>query len=813
MSAKMVKPYFTGFVCLFFFCGITRCCFSQSRTTAVQYDIRKMRLLLQTSAVYIFAVNQGVIDMDSAVIFAGKIQHVSEALAYNSDYYSGTALPGAGLMEKSDIGAAVKLAERSTGMERVLILLQLGSWYLHRTGNRKEDLSNAFGFLSMARLESQKIGDFRLFAAAGNILGDLASQAGKEKESRTYYLETADSCERIGDHEMLANTLNHEASSLGNDDSLKIPLFERSVALYGQLHEPERQIEVVEKLSVVYFSHGQLKQFRDIEFQLIAMEKAVGFRHLHYSYNALAFVDLVSGRLADALREANTSVDIMEETGDSLLSAYCYMQQAQTYSEIGRKEEALAIFDKVYRQYRGGPLIWYNLFIATVQDLLTMDRSKEALNMIQMITAKYPPPSILAKLKVAELTATSLQRLGNIKEASTYWAELVDIVAGIHQPAMDKDLADAYVLLSNFYIKTGKYDMADFYLAKARKIIPGKLTYFAKVYTPFYKYKIDSAKRNYLKALEDYQQYSALYDSTYGSSKIREYNLLLLQMEKEQKEKDIQLLNSKANIQAMRLARANTLKNITFIGIALLIIIILVIYKQYRTNRHNAREIGRKNNSLEHLLDEKEQLLHEKEYLLKEVHHRVKNNLQIIISLLESQSALQEHSSLLTLRSLKHRVYAMSLIHQKLYNFDSLQKIKLPEYINDLVVYLQDSFDTSSYINFVLDILPVGLDISHAIPLGLIINEAITNSVKYAFPRERKGVISIRTELLNSTHLKLTIADNGVGLPEDFGLNKVRSLGISLIRGLSADMDAQLLIENRSGTCITLDFTIPDSYG
>jgi two-component sensor histidine kinase len=805
MLCKMIMRGFKAYSWLILYCGIPLCCLPQTQTPSAQYDVRQARLLLQTSANYIFAANQGTIDMDSAVIFAAKLEHVSEALAYNSDYYNGGGLPGADLIGKWDIEAAVKLAQKLSGRDRVLVQLQLGSWYLHRTGTRQEDLKNAFDFLQKARLESQKIKDFRLFAVAGNMLGDWSAQAGEGKESSTYFVKTADTCQRTGDNEMLANTLNHEAATLRNDDSLKIPLFERSLALYAQLKEPERQIEVVEKMSVVYFSRGQMKQFRDIELFTIAMEKAIGFRPLHYAYSALAFVDAINGQLADAVREADTSVDIMEETGDSLASTYCYMQQAQAYSNIGRVEETLAIFDKVLRQYRGGPLIWYNLFILTAESLLDVGQTKETLNLIQTITGRYPPPSIVAKLKVVQLTVRSLQRMGNIKEASKYCTELVNIAAGIDQPAMDKDLADSYIVLSGFYIQTGKYNLADYYLGKARKIVPGKLTYFGKETLPFTEYKIDSAKKNYLGALKDYQLYSALHDSAFGPSKFREYNTLMLQMERERKEKDIQLLNSQTKIQAMQLARANSLRNVTFIGIVVLIAIILLIYKQYRINRLNALENARKNQTLEHLLNEKE-------YLLKEVHHRVKNNLQIIISLLESQSTLQQRDPLFTLQSLRHRVYAMSLIHQKLYNFDNPHKLNILEYINDLVVYLQDSFDMGSHISFVLEIVPVELDISQAIPIGLIISEAITNSVKYAFPGEGKGVISIKTELIDSEHLKLTISDNGIGLPEDLGSSKSRSLGIKLIRGLSADMDAKLLIENKNGTSITLDLNISGIY-
>src|SRR5580700_5977088 len=188
MLCKKVIRSFKEYSWLILYCGVPLCCLPQTQTPSAPYDVRKARLLLQTSAVYIFAANQGTIDMDSAVIFAAKLEHVSEALAYNADYYNGGDLPGADLIGKSDIVAAVKLAQKLSGRDRVLVQLQLASWYLHRTGTRQEDLKNAFGWLQKARLESQKMMDFQLFAEAGNMLGDWSAQAGKGKESRTYFL-------------------------------------------------------------------------------------------------------------------------------------------------------------------------------------------------------------------------------------------------------------------------------------------------------------------------------------------------------------------------------------------------------------------------------------------------------------------------------------------------------------------------------------------------------------------------------------------------------------------------------------------------
>ena len=137
-------------------------------------------------------------------------------------------------------------------------------------------------------------------------------------------------------------------------------------------------------------------------------------------------------------------------------------------------------------------------------------------------------------------------------------------------------------------------------------------------------------------------------------------------------------------------------------------------------------------------------MLIEKEWLLKEIHHRVKNNLQIVISLLNTQSAyVDNEDALLAIQNSQHRMHAMSLIHQKLYQSDNLANIDMSWYIYELISYMRECFDTDNKINFVLDTEKVYLDVAQAVPLGLIINEAISNAIKYAFPADRKGAVKI----------------------------------------------------------------------
>jgi len=177
------------------------------------------------------------------------------------------------------------------------------------------------------------------------------------------------------------------------------------------------------------------------------------------------------------------------------------------------------------------------------------------------------------------------------------------------------------------------------------------------------------------------------------------------------------------------------------------------------------------------------------------------------MSLLNSQSAYIDNEPALTaIHESQHRVHAMSLIHQKLYNSENTASIDMEMYIRELVSYLRDSFNTGQRIRFELNVEPLDLDVSQAVPVGLILNEAITNSIKYAFPENRKGTIRIEMSKDPQKHYFLCIADDGVGMASHFAGEKPGSLGMSLMAGLSADLDGTFSIENDGGTVIRITF-------
>lgn len=201
--------------------------------------------------------------------------------------------------------------------------------------------------------------------------------------------------------------------------------------------------------------------------------------------------------------------------------------------------------------------------------------------------------------------------------------------------------------------------------------------------------------------------------------------------------------------------------------------------------------------------------LQEKDVLFKEVHHRVKNNLQIIYSLLRLQSRQVQNPQLSTiLLDSQNRIKSIALIHEKLYRSDDLSKIDLKNYILTLVASLFSSYKSDTdIVNLTTEIDQITLDIDTAILCGLIINELVSNSLKYAFPENRKGEIYITVSTNESDLITLIVQDNGIGLPERLDPAQVKTLGLSLVKDLVSQLKGVITIERTQGTLFKLMFS------
>ncbi|OEC88336.1 MULTISPECIES: PAS domain S-box protein [Methanobacterium] len=204
----------------------------------------------------------------------------------------------------------------------------------------------------------------------------------------------------------------------------------------------------------------------------------------------------------------------------------------------------------------------------------------------------------------------------------------------------------------------------------------------------------------------------------------------------------------------------------------------------------------------------KESLM-EKEVLLREIHHRVKNNLQIISSLLNLQTRCVEgEESISVLKESQNRVKTMAMVHEKLYQSEDLKDINFKEYIESLVSDLFYSYGVKKgTIDLKIDMDNLEMDIDTAIPCGLIINELVTNSLKYAFPcPNNEDIVKVGLKKLQKDNLKLVVSDNGVGLPEDLDMENVETLGLKMVTILVNQLKGNLEVDKTAGTEFRITF-------
>lgn len=201
-----------------------------------------------------------------------------------------------------------------------------------------------------------------------------------------------------------------------------------------------------------------------------------------------------------------------------------------------------------------------------------------------------------------------------------------------------------------------------------------------------------------------------------------------------------------------------------------------------------------------------EKSLAEKELLLKEIHHRVKNNLMIISSLLSLQSRQAKDRETMDLfRESENRTRSMVLIHERLYRSEDLKNIDLAEYLGRLASEIFRSYSADSRIRLKLEIDELKVDVETAVPLGLIVNELLTNAVKHAFP-DGEGTVTVSLRKRNGT-VTLEVSDDGAGFPEDIDWESSPSLGLQLVRSLTEQIDGKVEMISDGGTTFRITFT------
>lgn len=314
---------------------------------------------------------------------------------------------------------------------------------------------------------------------------------------------------------------------------------------------------------------------------------------------------------------------------------------------------------------------------------------------------------------------------------------------------------------------------------------------------------------NYKEAYQNQVLFKAINDSMFNANQEKKITELQMQYtfdKTQEKTKNAQFqkisnLNNEAN-------RLRFIKNSAVILAVIFLIMFGVILYNFLKVKKQRKLIDLQQQELKLQNGQIQVSLFEKEVLLKEIHHRVKNNLQIISSLLNIQAQnITDKNVLASIKEGQSRVQAMSLIHQNLYQSQELDAINMEDYVKQLTIYLNEMYNSATEkISIKVQAPQIYFDIDTAIPLGLIVNELVSNAFKYAFTGKSDKKITICIESINDVEHQLSVSDNGIGMPEDFTIENSKSMGLNLVSILSRQLKGSVVYHYNNGTTFEIKF-------
>ncbi|TDQ11531.1 two-component sensor histidine kinase [Pedobacter metabolipauper] len=755
-----------------FYLNLTEIATIRKTLRTLKPDVTKLDLMLRLSAIYVYRPGEEKIHLDSANYYASEAKVLAEQIRNKTGREEALLMFSAISLERKQVKPAIQILKELNNANKYRLEDFLSRWY-YNEGN--------FGMV----------------------------------ESRRSYL---DSMKYHGERAL------HMARLLKDKDAV----FKAMNVLLGHadLYSRTYITENPEKNYLYILKQTIPGEFPSKEYMYILLCEL--FLNKGDFYNALSYAQLAE----KAIGKNTTSRDI------SIINGHL----SDIYDQIGNTSKSVYYWSKMIREPKkyASDIYIYSIIFSYANYLRKTIGAQKTLAYITQKNIDSPPANNYDRGWYHLILADCYKDLNQFERSETNYLEAIKL-----RELIQKDPFTYYYNLADLYIKYHKYDQAASALNVAKKTSTDMgATYLASFYAM--QSKIDSASGNIGLAYGSLQKSKKWSDSIYNVSKERHTQELEFQYETQKKEatlklreenirylnqgaellrnnvriqhsklneamllaqnkavdlilkeKDISLLNQNAKIQGIKLQQAEQGKKVTIAFIVLMGIIIILLYRQYWFKQRSSKVILQKNDQLQ-------QLLADKSWLLKEMHHRVKNNLQTVMSLLESQSAYLEDDALSAIKNGQNRIFAMSLIHQRLYQSDEVKTINMNLYIHDLVSYLRESFNLNNIIQIKIEVEPIEFEVAEAVPLGLIINEVITNSLKYAFGPNEKGVISITLNHLPEHEYQLIMKDNGKGLPRHFDLETVATLGLKLIKGLAIQIDATLQIESDHGTKITV---------
>jgi two-component sensor histidine kinase len=789
-------------------------------------DINKQRLLLEISSCFLTATKDNAIDFDSALSVTSRSLGLSVVSVIAEGFDSKFLSKKKENLSAQGITQLKKDLLSTRGPDHTGLITLIGSYYAFHPGNSHAYLDSAYLFLRRANNEAAVTNINKWFYNSLCLLGKCFLKDKNFKRADSCFNIVINATGKAADKPTEAKALKYwglyHPYVNGSTDE-RINHLKKAIALYRQVSDNENLSVVLNALGYLQVVKNNLKESRSSIMESLQLQLRMAFPYTHYSTNFYALLLELEDKLPEALKYALDAVKTATSLHDSLIYPYCYARPGEIYYALnGKEEEAITWYKKALEEVlkSGGDPVMYRPANAIANYLNKQGKSNEALTLIQSLLKKYPPTNVIHKQDIYFTLAQTYNYLGKYEQAEKYLLEAERLEKEAEAIRGSVFVLQLYANMGDFYLQRKQYDKSRFYYNK----LLANSNFNYQVYYPTVQealFKIDSAQGHFLSAINHYQEERRITDSVASVTTRQQMHELSLQYKTEQKDQNIRLLNKQSELQNAQLTQSRFNNNIIIAGIILLASLLALQYNRYRQKQKSTKllhlkqeEINQKNARLEHLvkekdglIDDKDSLIEEKEWLLKEIHHRIKNNLQIMISLLNTQSKyLDSKEAIDAIAESKHRVQAMSLVHQKLYQFENTTFVNMQGYIAEFIDYLKSGFNLGNRIHFELQVTSIELDVSQAIPLSLILNEAITNTMKYAFGPTEKGTLSITMDEGVDGRIILEINDNGKGLPTGFDVTKSESMGIRLMKGLVKQLGGTFHLEDEQGVAIKIGF-------
>lgn len=768
------------------------------------------RYQIKLSRFYLYNKSDTKRNLDSAYFFALAAAETSKSgHAPEGNKESRTTLAEV-LLRKGATKAALSLTSGMDELTKARMLINAGSYFIYKRGEHKGDLDTAFSFLMQAKNIAGSKNALKLVHEAELYLCDNYRESGGREKSDQHFAQLLKDCESTGDNELAAAT----ASRIGDHlpfSSEKVRFYERALRYYKKIGQTESEIRMAKGIADVNLNLGKLKLAEQQLLSVLKRYQKLGYKNLQFTYDLLSAINHLSGSQKAALSYAISAIDCMELTESDASAGYFYSNLARIYADLGDTQRSVDYFRKAVawtdpRESDAKLTAVKNL----AAQLIIQGKISEV---FQVLDSNIPKVEVteLGRMIIAGIRGKCYEALKNNRLAEAHFLDMMRWEKKI--PSHHAHKAECFYSIGSFYMHTKSFAKARTYFNQIVLLPAGTypLSKIKSVYLSLY--QLDSATNKLDSAIVHYKLYKLISDSLSHASANRTISELALRYQSKQQEKDNQLLRKESILQLGKLQKADLTNKITFAGIAALLLIIGLIYRNfYHRKKANQQLLAQqqiitdKNYSLELLLKSQEKLLIEKEWLIKEIHHRIKNNLQVVASLLNSQlNYLDNKEARLAIKDSQNRIQSISLIHQKLFQSEDLNIVDIHAYIHDLVRFLCDTFHVGQRINFLIEVPKISFDITQATPLGLIINEAITNIIKYAFPGNSPGETHISLSKGPDEKYVFCIRDNGIGLPKD--LDQSKTMGMTLIRGLAQQLGgtSDIVSDNGLSICIVFD--------